>query len=195
MRKTSPPLQRRIYMPAGLLLTIAFGCNAPAIGVSENMAAVWLPSVSQDSAFDAMEATLREQGFRLAERDPARGYLKSYPAESVIEGGTGRLSDEVLKPRNEIRRVAEALVAGRDGGTNVRYRVSVERLDTAKTRSWQQAHQVSDTPTETPIDQDQATLPEQNETWTQIRRDSQIESAIRLALLERVGQTGGPTTP
>jgi hypothetical protein len=175
-------------------LAVSAGCNAP-IGVSEDMATVWVSQTDQATAFDAMDATLREQGFQIAERDPRRGYLRSDPVESVIEGGTGRLSDEVLKPRNAIRRIAESVVTGRDGGVNVRYRVSVERLDTAQVRAWQREHQVADMPTETPIDQDQATLPEQNETWTPIRRDTQVESAIRLALLERLGRAGEAATP
>jgi hypothetical protein len=192
MRVSPPPRICGLLVLTALAVTT--GCNAP-IGVSEDMATVWVPQADPPTAFDAMEATLREQGFQIAERDPVRGYVRSDPIESVIAGGTGRISDEVLKPRNAIRRIAEAVITGADGGVNVRYRVSVERLDTAEVRAWQREHQVSDTPTETPIDQDQATLPEQNETWTPIRRDAQIESAIRLALLERLGRAGESASP
>lgn len=194
MRKHLPLHSHGPFISAAALMAIGTGCNAP-IGVSENMATLWVPQASADKVFDAMDATFREEGFQIAERDPARGYLKTDPQESVIEGGTGRISDPVLKPRNAIRRVGEAVVSAREGGVNVRYRVSVERLDTAKVRAWQREHQVSDTPTETPIDQEQATLPEQNETWTPIRRDTQMESAIRLALLERLGRSGETDTP
>lgn len=192
--------RRGVYMAfllsAGLgTAGLSAGCNGP-VGMSPDMASVWVEGVTLREAFNATEATLREQDFRMAERDPDRGYLRSYPTEGVIAGGTGRLSDAIIKPQNAVRRVAEAYVSARQGGVAVRYRVTVERLDTAKVRAWTREHEVSDTPVETPIDQEQGTLPVQNETWTSVRRDASMEADIRLALLERLGrQQTGATAP
>jgi len=153
------------------------------------MATLRLTDVTFRDAFEATEASLREQGFRLAERNPAGGYLRSFPAESTMSGGTGSLSDALVRPANAVRRLAEAQVTSREGSVAVRYRVTIERLDTAKVRAWTREHEVSDAPVETPIDQDQGTLPAQNETWTFIRRDGAMEQQIRAAILERIGRT------
>jgi len=82
----------------------------------------------------------------------------------------------------------KAYVRATTDGAEVRLAVSRERLDTASYRAFAREHQQEDMPTETPIDLDTATTPEQYESWTPIGRDRELEVGIRRALEERLAR-------
>ena len=161
------------------------GCDAPP-PARPSMSIILLPDVSEERALAGTREVLREFKFSIETADPGAGYLRTSPIEQTIFGGTGRISDPFVRSPNRIRLIAEAYVRAREGGSEVRLAVSRERLDTATYRTYAREHRNEDMPTETPIDREAGTSPEQYESWTPIGRDRELEGNLRQALEERL---------
>jgi hypothetical protein len=174
---------------ASVLLGIVVhaGCQAPP-PPRRSMSLIRLPGVSRQQAFQTTQAVLGEFDFRLESIDPDAGFIRSFAREETVRGGTGRISDPIVRSPNRVRRIAEAYVRGGPDGAEVRLAVSRERLDTASYRAFAREHQEEDMPTETPIDREAGTSPGQYESWTPIGRDRALETSIRRALEERLAR-------
>ncbi len=183
----SIPFQR-VGLLAGLscLPAALFGCTAPG-GVPVKGSIRYFPDVSEGQALVLAENALRQYGFRIQERDEDMGRLRTYPLESTMAGGTGRIRDAV-KYTNRVRRVAEVYLLPRAQGVRVKCRVMLQRLDTGDYTTFGREHLMSDVPTETPIDQDGGTLARQNEVWTDVRSDRQLQQQILTTLAELLGR-------
>ena len=162
---------------AGLTASLLIGCEAPA-PARPGMSVLILPGATRAEAIDATRAALQEFDFRVQTEDDEHGYLRSFPVEETIAGGTGRISDPLIQTPNQVRNVAEAYVEEADEGTMVRLAVVRERRDTATRRAFRREREDVDFPADTPIDQEGGTSPEQYESWTRIGRDRQMENNI-----------------
>jgi hypothetical protein len=65
-----------------------------------------------------------------------------------------------------------------------------ERQDTTTRRAFMREREDVDFPSDTPIDHEAGTSPEQYESWTRIGRDRQLENSICRSLEERLAQAG-----
>ena len=171
------------------------GCAAPG-SVTSNRATNYhirrLPSTAYAAAFQAAEAALREYDFRIDKMDRSAGVLVSRPSEKVIQGGTGKIGDEVLRSPNRVRRVAEIGIVREGDGVSARCKVLMERLDTGDYRAFRRERGGGDVPVETPIEEDGGTVGDQRETWTFVRRDLTLERQLLAAVAERVnGEAAG----
>ena len=174
-----------VILGALLGATMQVGCQAPP-PPRRSMSLIRLPGVSRTQAFESVQLVLREFDFRLESVDADAGFLRSFPLEETVRGQTGRISDPVVQSPNRIRRICEAYVSGGPDRAEVRLAVSRERHDTASYRAFAREHQEQDMPTETPIDKDTGTSPQQYESWTPIGRDRDLEHSLRRALQERL---------
>ena len=174
-----------IAVVISVLALAASGCNAPA-PPQAGMNLIWLEGVSEFEAFETTRSVLREFDFQIEADDVGAGYLRTFPTEQTIRGGTGRISEVIVQTPNRIRRVAEAYVSAKPGGAQVRLAVKRQRLDTTTHRAFDRERGADDIPSETAIDLDTGSTAEQYETWTPIGRDRALETSIRNALEERL---------
>jgi hypothetical protein len=179
----------------GVLGTLASGCAAPG-SVTSSRATNYhirrLPSTEFEVAFKAAEAALREYQFRIERNDRSAGVIVSRPSEEVVQGGTGKIGDEVLRSPNRVRRIAEIGIVRAGDGVSARCKVLMERLDTGDYRAFRRDRGGGDVPAETPIEEDGGTEGDQRETWTFVRRDLTLERQLLAAVAERVsGEPAG----
>ncbi len=110
--------------------------------------------------------------------EPSRGRLVCGPSEYVSTTGTGTLSD-VYHGRTTLRRTATFATGTRGPNAIARLRVDVERRDTERRpMTVREGSRLSDAPGYSAVETDAATTASQNEVWTFIRRDTQLESAL-----------------
>jgi hypothetical protein len=168
-----------------LLVTMLAGCEAPP-PAREAMSLIRLPGINKARAFEATCRVMREFDFRLETANADTGYVRSFPQERTVRGGTGRISDPLVQSPNLVRLIAEAYVHQAPGGAEIQLAVTRERRDTASYRAFQRDREQADNPQDTPIDMEEGSSPRQYETWTPIGRDREMENNVRLALEERV---------
>lgn len=148
-----------------------------------------LDADDSSAAFDAATYAV-SQWFTIRDANPADGLILSHPAEFDQRGGTERLRDGAVNYRNRVRRRAVVRVRSTGGGPRVECVVARERLDTADHRVFWHNRSFEDVPSQTPIAQEAATGPEQNEVWTDVGRDRDLERRILGVVRERLA--GGP---
>ena len=168
-----------------MMMLMAAGCQAPP-PPRPGMSVLILPGATEADALQAAHDVLLEYNFRIETRDDQHGYLRSLPVEETVAGGTGRISDPLVRAPNQIRRVAEAYVEQNEEGATIRLAVVRERQDTTTRRAFMREREDVDFPSDTPIDQEAGTSPEQYESWTRIGRDRQLENSICRSLEERL---------
>ncbi len=151
---------------------------------SRSWAQTRLPNTPPDVAFDSATHAMG-QWFRVAEADRATGLIHAEPEEYEQEGGTGRIRDAAIGYRNRMRRLATLLVQEAGSGSIVRCRVSVQRLDTADHRVFQQNDEFGDVPNDTPIEREAGVSPQQDRVWTEMPRDRALERQILNLIRDR----------
>ncbi len=149
-----------------------------------------LPNTPVEAAFDAGMYALR-QHFPAVNSSQGEGRIESGWLEFEQRGGTGRLRDETLQFRNRMRHRAIVLVASEAAGSIARCRVEVERLDTSDHVVFAQQGQFDDVPNDTPIEREASTSAAQNQVWTPVNRDGQLERTLLRILFEKAS---GPAT-
>ncbi len=174
-------------LAVGVAAVLAAGCEAPP-PPRPAMSTMHLREVSPGAALATTRAVLEEYDFRIEMEDGQRGYLRTLPQAEVIEGGTNRISDPVLKGRNLVRRIAEAYVEEKGGEATVRLSVVRERLDTSARRAFIREREDRDFPQDTPIEQEAGSTTEQYESWTPLGRDRSLENSIRASIEERLAR-------
>jgi len=173
----------------GGLAMAGIGCEAPG-GASAKASARYFANISQHQALALAERALRQYDFRIEERNESAGRIRTYPLESTMVGGTGRLRDAV-NYKNRVRRIAELRVLPVQQGVRVTCRVRLQRWDTGDYTTFGREHLVSDMPTETPIDRGDGMLASQKEAWTDVRDDRELQRRILETLAELIrGETG-----
>ncbi|UCG32114.1 MAG: hypothetical protein JSU68_10655 [Phycisphaerales bacterium] len=181
---------KTIVIVAGTLLLapILIGCEAPP-PPRESMSLIRLPGISEAQAFEATCQVMREFDFRLEAVNADAGYVRSFPQERTVRGGTGRISDPLVQSPHQVRLISEAYIRQAPDGAEIRLAVSRERRDTARYRAFPRDREQADNPQDTPIDMEAGSSPRQYETWTPIGRDRDLENGLRQALEERLLDT------
>ncbi|MFH1417507.1 MAG: hypothetical protein ABII12_04375 [Planctomycetota bacterium] len=187
-----PQRMRPALMGLMILALTAGGCSdldAPdtAKGRSGGWAQIRLPNTARPAAYDAGIYAMR-QWFRLEETDPERGLIQGAPAEYEQKGGTGRIRDAAIGYKNRMRRTAVMFVKPDAEGCVVSCRVGVQRLDTSDHRVFRDNQRFNDLPNETPIDHDAGIRPSQDQVWTEMPRDREMERQILAIVREQAGE-------
>jgi hypothetical protein len=188
-------------MTASVLMIWQFaGCSRGESGTStsvrsrnEGWTTVRLPNTSRAEAFQAGEYAMK-QWFRLEEVSPTNGQIRSALIEYTQKGGTERLRDVIMFP-NRMRHRATLVVMEQAPDTVVRCAVSVQRLDTADHRVFQSNERFTDYPNDTPIDRGAGLSASQDQVWTDMPRDRQLESDILSVVKNRVNKTPPSSAP
>jgi len=185
---------------AGLFMIVAAigGCSGiepatPTRARVEGWSSVTLPNSSKAEVFDAGVYAMK-QWFRLDEVSPADGQIRSATVEYDQRGGTERIRDTALKFKNRMRRSATLVV--QEVGTNVvaRCAVQVQRSDTSDHRVFRDNQRFIDYPNETPIDREAGVTAGQDQVWTDMPRDRQLESDILSVVKSRIAGRGSAPT-
>lgn len=174
-----------ILAAALLLAPMLTGCEAPP-PPRQSMSLIHLPGINRAQAFEATCRVMREFDFKLEAVNADAGYVRSFPQERTVRGGTGRISDPLVQTPHQVRLISEAYVRPAPSGAEIRLAVSRERRDTASYRAFPRAREQADNPQDTPIDLEAGSSPQQYETWTPIGRDREMEDSLRQALEERL---------
>lgn len=191
------PSQATLAAAAVLIMLGGFGCSesrgpGSTLGRESGWSQATLSNVSRAAAYQAGVYAMR-QWFRLADASPADGVIKGMPEEYEQKGGTGRIRDEAVGYRNRMRRTAMVVIQETPTGCAAKCRVQVERLDTADHRVFRSNEQFGDVPNETPIDREAGVTPRQEQVWTAMPRDRDLERQI-LDVLRAELSKGGPTS-
>lgn len=173
---------RAILAACTLVLAGAQGCSelSTLAAVDKGIGGVTplkMPAVPTDRAFDAGLIAMR-QYFNHVDATRTEGRLVSGWAEYDQKGGTGRFRDATLNYRNRLRRRATLWISSAESGAVAKCQVRRQRLDTADHRVFQQQQQFNDLPNSTPIDRDAGTTTDQNQAWTDMQRDRQMEREL-----------------
>jgi hypothetical protein len=174
-------------LPGVVLTVLPAGCSEQTTTTPQNAQAQRLGGVAKAAAYDQAKVTLREFNFRIAEENSERGLIRSAPNAETIAGGTGRIRDQTVNYPNRIRRTATLEVIARGDSVELLCKVLVERLDTSDHQVFRREHGTGDVPTDTPIQEEGGVTSRQNEVWTLVRRDRQMERQIMAAWAERLG--------
>lgn len=167
---------RRLLGAVGALLLIGMsGCAAERERVG--FTAREIPEAGTGEVLAAARPVLQREFGRMR-YEPERGRILCGPSEYVSSSGTGTLSD-VYRGRTTLRRTASFATSARGSNAVARLRIDVERRDTERRpMTVREGSRLSDAPGYTAVETDAATTASQNEVWTFIRRDTQLESAL-----------------
>ena len=169
-------------------IALSSGCQAPA-PTPRAFSHVRLPGVSRATAFDAMQAAMRER-YQLATVDADAGVIRSTPTETRESNDQGRVGD-FLGAKRRMRRVATSQVTGTDTSAEVWCKIVIQQQDTQAARLFDSDMRLNDAPTATAADRDAATTREQNEIWRTTSRDRRGERELLRAVEEIVAPQGG----
>lgn len=155
-----------------------------------------LPTAQPDQAFDAAIDAVR-QYFTVFDASRSDLRIVTPMVEYSQRGGTERILDSTLRPNNRMRRRATVLITPSGNGCIALCEVSVQRLDTADQRTFQQHREFNDLPNATPIERDAGVSASQAEAWTDMPRDSRLEREILQIIFNRVSppKDAGTKTP
>lgn len=175
-------VSRVILAGCAIALAGAQGCSELSTtsgtdGASGGATPLKMPNSTTDVAFDAGLTAMR-QYFNHVDAIRAEGRLVSGWAEYDQKGGTGRLRDATLNYRNRLRRRATLWIRPTESGAVAKCQVRTQRLDTADHRLFEQQQQFNDLPNSTPIDREAGTTTDQNQAWTEMQRDRQMEREL-----------------
>ena len=175
-----------------LVVPALYGCSAsedrePGTGggAESGWSQMALPGVTRDAAFDAGLYAM-QQWFRVEESSADSGVIRSASEEYDQKGGTGRIRDSAIGYRNRMRHRAMVVIRPLGEGCVAKCRVQVDRLDTADHRVFRRNEQFSDVPNDTPIDSGAGVSAKQDQVWTPMPRDGQLERQILDLVRSRV---------
>ncbi|MCB9851578.1 MAG: hypothetical protein H6819_00670 [Phycisphaerales bacterium] len=186
-------IRRRGWIPsliiAGVAL-VATGCSNSGSGVADRRTSggatpQTFRNVSMDSCMDAATIVIREN-FGAVRTSATTGTIEGGPQSFTQRGGTARVTDPALKPTYKMRRFGTIWLTQGDGGVIANCQVRVQRLDTTDYRAFRTHDEFNDLPTATPIDSDAGLRADQQEVWTDLPRDSEMERQILGAIYRRL---------
>ena len=170
-----------IAVVSATLMLVGTGCSdgggIHSVGSTSGWSQARLPGVSRDAAFEVGLYAMG-QWFRIAKSSPESNVVYSVVEEYDQRGGTGRLSEVIIEQKHRMRHTAMLKVEQEGNVCLVKCRVRVQRLDTASHRAFQQNRQFDDLPNKTPIDRGVGASQTQNQVWTDVRPDRQLERQI-----------------
>lgn len=168
-------MTRPACIAAALALVIFAGCAAEPQRVG--FSAREIADAAPEEILAAARPVLQREFGRL-QLDRGRARIVGGPSEYVASSGTGALSD-AYRGRTTLRRTATFATAARGGSAVARLRIDVERRDTERPQITQrEGSRLSDAPGYSAVETDAATSGSQNEVWTFLRRDTQLETAL-----------------
>lgn len=172
-----PKTQR--LLPIGLIgVVFLVGCAARN-AESRRFLSREISNASPEEVFRVSRDAL-EREFGGVRADVYSRTLETDPIPYDGDGGSGDLRS-LYGGAATMRQSAELLVAERGAGAVARIMVSVEREDTRYQgyRPVSETAQPAGTPSPSAIERDDAaTLPEQNQVWTFVRRNRALERAL-----------------
>lgn len=181
-----------------LVMLIGAGCNnAGSEGVVdrprvEGWSQRRASGVSVDRATEATKASL-QQWFGQVNVQPGSTLLvQGGPSEYTQKGGGDRIRDTVGF-NNRLRRTATVQIRPMDDGCQIQCVVERQRLDTADHRVLQENRGGSDVPNATPIERDAGLTRDQQDSWTDLPRDRDMERTILNSILARLGGSAAPS--
>lgn len=173
------------------LITSGAGCNSgggegvvdtPRVeGWSQRRAA----GVSVDRATDAAKMSLQQWFGRVNVQPGSPMLVQGGPSEYSQKGGGDRIRDTVGF-NNRLRRTATVQIRPMDDGCQIQCVVERQRLDTADHRVLQENRGGSDVPNATPIERDAGLTRDQQDSWTDLPRDRDMERTILNSILARL---------
>jgi hypothetical protein len=146
-------------------------------------------SVTMAAAFDAAERAVKER-FRVAERDPAAGLLRTAPVLRSAPAEGTRLGDTLRTPRR-MRTTVEVRVNREGDGVAIGCKALIEENQAGAHSLFVREHAISDVPSDTPAERGAAATNEQNAAWKPAGRDRALEREIVRAIGELLGQPPG----
>jgi hypothetical protein len=187
--------RHRILIASASMLA---GCSqfeqAPSARVrTEGWTSLRLPGATKAQALDAGVHAMR-QWFRLEPVSAADNEVRSVTMEFDQKGGTERIRDAALKYKNRMRRWATLVVQEQGPDVIVRCAVQVQRLDTSDHRVFHDNQRFVDYPNETPIDREAGVTASQDQVWTDMPRDRQLETDILSVVKSQLSAQGVVTT-
>jgi len=188
LRDTCPGRRRRtaccVVIAAAQLICVA-GCAGPRPS-SSKFALRRLPQADAAEVFRVAEAALLECGFQIRSAIPSEGRVNTFPlsAEGLAEG----IRAELAPVAPEARRVATLHVKPGNEEVSVFCRVDLQQPSSDVLELQFASHDLSDIPSDTPIDRDAATTAEQNTLWRNVGRDRALERLLLARIIETSGR-------
>ena len=171
----------------GLALVIpGLGACAASRPTAVSFAVRHLRNVERSEVLDAAEVALTDLGYRIDQRDPATGVVRTRPLFDV-RGDQPDRRGLGISSRGRTRRLAEVRVVPGADALGVYCRVVVQEQTTQAYRLLAGDGLGADTPTETPIDREAATTRGQNTVWQTFRRDKAAERRILTSIVDQTG--------
>lgn len=141
--------------------------------------------VSVDRATEASKASLQQWFGRVTVNPGSTMLVQGGPSEYTQKGGGDRIRDTVGF-NNRMRRTATVQIRPMDDGCQIQCVVERQRLDTADHRVLQENRGGSDVPNATPIERDAGLTRDQQDAWTDLPRDREMERTILNSILARL---------
>lgn len=148
--------------------------------------------VSGQQAADAAKASLQQWFGRVNTQPGSTLLVQGGPSEYTQKGGGDRVRDTVGF-NNRLRRTATVQIRPVDDGCIIQCVVERQRLDTADQRVLQENRGGSDVPNATPIERDAGLTRSQQDSWTDLPRDRDMERTILNSIIARLGGAETPT--
>ena len=134
--------------------------------------------------FAAAQQALADIGYRIDRADRESGVITTEPTvanlDTEMAGGRAMLSSS-----GRGRRIVEVRLVEGPTGANVHCRVAIQLLTTEAHRMFRHEAVGADIPSETAIDLEAASTPEQNAVWKTVGRDKPAERQILDAIAAR----------
>jgi len=150
--------------------------------------------VTVDQAAEAARASLRQWFGRVTVSPSGTVLVQGGPAEYTQQGGGDRIRDSVGF-NNRLRRTASVQIRPTENGCQIECVVERQRLDTADHRVLQENRGGSDIPNATPIERDAGLSREQQDAWTELPRDREMERTILTSIVNRLSGSTQTATP
>ena len=139
--------------------------------------------------FETAHAKLDSLGYRVGLADPVVGEITTLPIATTPNAERVHVGTRVGS-QSRLRRLVHVRVTQSMDLVKVYCQVAIQEQRTEAHRMFRRNHMISDTPDDTPIDQEAATTDEQNMVWQTIGRDRTAERRILEAILEKTGDIG-----
>jgi hypothetical protein len=174
-----------------MIAVVTFGImplgGCATTGVSPvNFSVIEISGHDRAAVFEAAEARLFAEGYRIDLRDPGKGLIRSVPVDGPPEERLLRRG-AYLSGHGRTRRIAELRLIEATEAIRVHCRVAVQEQQTQAQRFFAYERRADDTPGDTAIDRDAATTDDQNTVWRTIRRDRAAERSILASIQSGLG--------
>jgi len=184
------------YVAAMFILATGAGCSSNSDGVTdrprvEGWSQRRVTGVTVDQVIEASKASLRQWFGRVVVEPSAVVLVQGGPTEYTQKGGGDRIRDSIGF-NNRLRRTASVQIRPTEDGCQIECVVERQRLDTADHRVLQENRGGSDVPNATPIERDAGLTKDQQDAWTDLPRDRDMERSVLTSIVNRLNTAAKP---